>query len=71
MRQAQSVEYERYPSRDGLAAFDEFLQGGRRELPDDLSLCFVCLQWACKNPDCRSGLRCDLQAKLDQLESPA
>jgi hypothetical protein len=71
MTQAQLVGYKAQPS-EGLDALGAPSPDVRRELPDDLSLCFVCMQWACSNPGCRSGQRCDLQAQLDrQLAAPA
>jgi hypothetical protein len=71
MAQAQLVDSKAKLSFEGLDALEALSQGGRREPLDDLSLCFVCMQWACNNPDCRSGRRCDLQAQLDQLKTPA
>jgi len=71
MAQAQLVDYKAHLSFERLDALEAHFQDGRQEPPDDLSLCFVCMQWACNNPDCRSGRRCDLQAKLEQLVAAA
>jgi len=71
MRQAQLVDQKAQLSFEGLDALEALFQGRRREPLDDLSLCFVCMQWACTNPNCRLGRRCDLQTKLDQLEASA
>ncbi len=71
MTQAQLVNSNAHLSVEGLDALEALYAGNKREPQDDLSLCFVCMQWACNNPACRSGRRCDLQAKLDGLEAPA
>ena len=71
MAQAQSVDSKVPLSFEGLDALEALSQGGRREPLDDLSLCFVCMQWACDNPNCHSGRHCDLQANLDPLKAPA
>jgi hypothetical protein len=67
MTQAQLVDNKAQISFEALDAAGGLCRAGRPEAPVDLSLCFVCMQWACSNPGCRSGRRCDLQAKLDQL----
>jgi hypothetical protein len=67
MRQAQLADQKMRLSFEGLDALGALCEGGRREPPDDLNLCFVCMRWACNNPE----RRCDLQAKLDQFEAPA
>ncbi len=70
MTQAQLVDSKTQLSFEGSDAL-EALPGGRREPLDDLSLCFVCMQWACNNPGCRTGRRCELQAQLDPVKAPA
>jgi len=67
MTQAQLVANEAQVSFEALDALKGLSQARRPEPPDNLSLCFVCMQWACSNPGCRAGRRCDLQAQLDQL----
>ncbi len=67
MTQAQMVDNKPQTSFEALDSLGGLRQAGRPEPPDDLSLCFVCMQWSCSNPGCRSGRRCALQAKLDQL----
>jgi hypothetical protein len=67
MSQAQLVANEAPISFEALDALKGLSQARRPEPPDNLSLCFVCMQWACSNPGCREGGRCDLQAQLDQL----
>lgn len=69
MGQPQLVDYKPQFSFEGFDAL-EALQSGRREPLDDLSLCFICLQWACSNPNCRGGRQCNLQAELSQPEVP-
>lgn len=71
MTDAQLVNSNAHFSFEGLDALDALCLNAKREPPGDLSLCFVCMQWACNNPDCRCGRRCDLQTKLDQLKATA
>ncbi|MGD0298498.1 MAG: hypothetical protein ABSE86_15445 [Bryobacteraceae bacterium] len=67
MTQAQLVDHEAQVPFEALDALEGLCQTRRSEATDDLSLCFVCMQWACSNPGCRAGRRCDLQAQLDNL----
>jgi hypothetical protein len=67
MSQAQLVANEAQISFEALDALQGLSQASRPEPPDNLSLCFVCMQWACSNPGCRDGSRCDLQGQLDHL----
>lgn len=68
MTQAQLVDYDTRHFFETLDALEALCQGDRKQPQDDLGLCFVCLQWACNNPDCRSGRRCALQVNLDRSE---
>ncbi len=71
MAQAQLFDSKAQVSFEGLDALEALYQGATREPEDDLSLCFVCMQWACSNPGCRSGRRCDLQAQFDPSKASA
>jgi hypothetical protein len=64
------------PMTDQTMMDDAFEQSGiletpsaisASEIPEDLSLCFLCMRWAAGDPSCRPGHRCDLQLVLDRL----
>ena len=53
-----------FGSLDGLEAV-----GQSDRARDDLSLCAICMQWACENPECRRLEQCHLQTELERSDA--
>ncbi len=59
----------RHPAFDGgLDRLETLYDIKDKPARDDLSLCFLCLRWSSGDDDCRNGVRCEMQLKLDSLE---